>query len=326
MALTDSQREADKDDDGLVSKKEARKYNKKNPDEPLADEYTADEAAAEYGFKVAVINSDPELQKLFALAVAEEWETPRFTIAVEEWARNAGYGTGSALGAYKKENEGGEAWERELETAIAEIRQVGIQLGIDVGDVDLSTGAGRQLATDWVYGGYAGRSQDAQVTFLAPGGVEGASGAIAEAKESLMSLALNNGVSMSEGWFGQVSDSLARGKSDINMWEDDIRSMAAERFPLYAEKIRAGVNVRELASPYAQSMRRILERADVDLDDPYITQALGARDDNGNPKAMPMYDFEKSVRQDPRWLSTDNAQDAFMSNAHQVLVNFGFEY
>ena len=280
--------------------------------------------AAEFGFKVAVINSDPELQKLFATAVAEEWETPRFTIAVEEWARNAGYGTGSALDAYKKENEGGEIWERELEKAIGEIRQVGIQLGVDVGDIDLSTDAGRQLATDWIYGGYAGRSQDAQVTFLAPGGVQGASGVIADAKETLMSLALNNGVTMSDDWFGQVSDSLARGKSDINMWEDDIRSMAAERFPLYAEKIRAGVNVRELASPYAQSMRRILERADVDLDDPYITQALGARDENGNPKAMPMYEFEQLLRQSSEWPMTMNGKNTLLNAGTAFMKDLGF--
>ena len=102
MALTAEQREADTNDDGLVSKKEARKFNKKNPDRPLADEYTAEQAAAEYGYRVAVINSDPKLQEIFATAVAEEWDTPRFTIAVENWAREAGFGTGSALDAYKK--------------------------------------------------------------------------------------------------------------------------------------------------------------------------------------------------------------------------------
>jgi len=44
------------------------------------------------------------------------------------------------------------------------------------------------------------------------------------------------------------------------------------------------------------------------------------------PTPMPLGDFEKQVRQDPRWLSTDNAQDSIMSNAHRVLVDMGFEY
>jgi uridine kinase len=63
----------------------------------------------------------------------------------------------------------------------------------------------------------------------------------------------------------------------------------------------------------------------MNINTPMIKSALQYTQ-NGAPTAMPMYDFEKGVRQDPRWLSTDNAQDAFMSNAHQVLVNFGFEY
>ena len=324
MALTAEQREADTNDDGLVSKKEARKFNKKNPDRPLADEYTAEQAAAEYGYRVAVINSDPKLQEIFATAVAEEWTTERFTIAVENWAREAGFGTGSALDAYKKEKEGGTVWEREMEAAVGQIRQVALDKGIDIGIIDINTGAGRQLVTDWIYGGYATRSADAQVTFLAPGGVEGSSGAVYDARESLMALAMNNGVNMSDSWYSQVSDSLARGLSDINIWEADIRKQAAERFPLYAEKIMAGLNVREIASPYIDSMRRILERTDVDLNDPYLTRALGDRDEKGNPRAMTMYDFETLLRQSPEWALTTNGKNTLLNTGTDFMKNLGF--
>jgi len=76
-----------------------------------------------------------------------------------------------------------------------------------------------------------------------------------------------------------------------------------------------------------QRAQQLLEQGpgSVNIQTPLIKSALQYTQD-GQPTAMPMYNFEKQVRQDPRWLSTDNAQDSFMSNAHQVLVNFGFEY
>ena len=169
MALTAEQREADTNDDGLVSKKEARKFNKKNPDRPLAS--TAEQAAAEYGYRVAVINSDPK-HKRFSLLLLRKSGIPH--VSPSQWRTGPGR-QGSALEvplALQEEKEGGTVWEREMELAVGQIRQVALDKGIDIGVIDINTGAGRQLVADWIYGGYATRSADAQVTFLAPGGVE----------------------------------------------------------------------------------------------------------------------------------------------------------
>jgi hypothetical protein len=324
MALTDDQKKADKNKDGVLSEEEVRKYNEKNPAKPLADVFTIEDARAEYGYSVAVIESDPRLQELFIQATANEWSADKFELAVKNWAAEAGYGTGSALAAYKMEKEGGDIWSRALEEAVGQIKAQAVSLGIDVGDLNLSSEAGQELARQWVYGGYNARPKEAIVEFLAPGGVEGVSGITADVDASLKQLALNNGVTMSNEWYRQVTDSIARGDSDLNYWESDIREQAAMRFPLYADKIKAGVNVRELASPYISSLQRILERGNVDLDDPWLTKAMNDMDDKGNPKAMTLYDFETALRQAPEWANTNNGKNTLLNSGEKFLRSMGF--
>ena len=325
MALSPQEKKADKDKDGVLSEKEVRRYNNKNPEDPLDDPFTIEKARAEYGYTVAVIDSDPKLQELFRLAVSEAWEAPRFELEVKQWAREAGYGTGSALDAYKKEKEGGDVWDRTLEQAVGEIKTKALELGVDVGDINMENPAANELVRQWVYGGYSTRPADAVIDFLAPGvGSKGLTGNTASVVESLKSLALYNGVDKTQDWYDQVADSIARGNSDKSYWQNDIRDSAAARFPAYADKIKAGVNVRELASPYLTSISRILERENIDLNDPWIAKAIGGVDEKGNPKPMSMYEFEELLRQSPEWQNTTNGKNTLLNTGTEFLKDMGF--
>lgn len=324
MALTDEQQKADKNKDGVLSDKEVKRYNKKNPEKPLADTFTVEDAMAEYGYTVAVINADSDLKELFTLATQEEWSAARFEAKVMDWARNAGLETATALKSWKLEQEGGEPWQRAMEMAQGQLTKKAVELGIPVGDLDLDTAEGQAMVRDWMYGGYQNRTDDAIVTFLAPGGIEGVTGVTADTEDSLRQLALANGVTMSDSWYSQVSESIARGQSDINLWQEEIRTQAASRFPVYADKIKAGVNVRELANPFLQSMERILERTNVDLNDPWIVKALGGRDEKGNPVAMNLYDFETDLRKSPEWTNTTNGKNTLLNTGTKFLKDMGF--
>ena len=96
------------------------------------------------------------------------------------------------------------------------------------------------------------------------------------------------------------------------------------RFPVYKDKIKAGVSVRELANPYISSMQRVLERANVDLDDPWLTKALNDVDDKGNPRAMNVYDFETSLRKSPEWQNTTNGKNTLLNSGTNFLKDLGF--
>lgn len=96
-------------------------------------------------------------------------------------------------------------------------------------------------------------------------------------------------------------------------------------WPVYGDKIRAGVNVYDLASPYIQTMAQEFEISpnDISLGDPYVREALTGVDDQGNPVAMGLWDFQKKLRKDPRWMNTSKAQNEVTGVAGRIMQMFG---
>jgi hypothetical protein len=59
------------------------------------------------------------------------------------------------------------------------------------------------------------------------------------------------------------------------------------------------------------------------LNDPYIRSALTGMNDKGYPTATNLYDFQKKLRQDPRWLKTSKAQNDITGSVGKVMQMFG---
>jgi hypothetical protein len=62
----------------------------------------------------------------------------------------------------------------------------------------------------------------------------------------------------------------------------------------------------------------------VDLFDPKIRSALSFTLPDGKVGTKSIYDFEKELRQDPRWQYTNNAKEAVSNSVTKVLKDFGF--
>jgi hypothetical protein len=105
----------------------------------------------------------------------------------------------------------------------------------------------------------------------------------------------------------------------------DIREQAAGMWPPYGEKIRAGYNVRDLASGYIYSMASELEidPQAISLDDSYIRKALTNIDEQGNAKPQSLWQFQRDLRNDPRWMDTNKAQNQIGETASKVMQMFG---
>ena len=140
------------------------------------------------------------------------------------------------------------------------------------------------------------------------------------------SLAANNGISLSDSAATDYATKIAAGTLDPNTAYNTIRESAAAAFPALADKIQAGVDVKTLADPYIQSMSNILEIPSngIDLFDPKIRSAMAYTLPDGKVGTKSIYDFEKELRQDPRWQFTDNARQQASSVATTVLKDFGF--
>jgi hypothetical protein len=143
---------------------------------------------------------------------------------------------------------------------------------------------------------------------------------------ALKNLAADNGVMLSDTAALSYSNKIVAGVIDENTAFNTIRESAANAFPSLADKIKAGIDVKNLADPYIQSMSNILEVPDtaIDLFDPKIRNAMAFTLPDGKVGTKSIYEFEKELRKDPRWQYTNKAREQAASVATTVLRDFGF--
>ena len=116
---------------------------------------------------------------------------------------------------------------------------------------------------------------------------------------------------------GQVVESAInqdKYNSNLNL----INLQAKTYFPALADKIDKGYTVRQLLSPYLQTRANILEE-DADAID--LKELQGVAKDPKN--LMGLYEYEVSLRKDPKWRFTKNAQDSLSNVARSLAQTFG---
>jgi hypothetical protein len=108
---------------------------------------------------------------------------------------------------------------------------------------------------------------------------------------------------------------------DIDIFKNLIRKTAKIGLP---DKVGAlldeGIDLNAVYSPYKNLMAKVLEidPMSIKLDDPTLRSAIGP------DKEMPIYEFERALRRDPRWQYTDTARQEVSDIALGVLQDFGF--
>lgn len=128
----------------------------------------------------------------------------------------------------------------------------------------------------------------------------------------------DNGIPFNEDSLLKITTESAispdRLKSTINL----INLQAKTYFPALADKIDKGYTVKQLLSPYLQTRANILEE-DADAIDLKELQSI-AKDPKG---LVGLYDYEISLRKNPKWAYTKNAQDSLSSLARDMTKMFG---
>ena len=128
----------------------------------------------------------------------------------------------------------------------------------------------------------------------------------------------DNGIPFNEDSLLKITTESAitpdRLKANINL----INLQAKTYFPALADKIDKGYTVKQLLSPYLQTRANILEE-DADAIDLKELQSI-AKDPKG---LVGLYDYEISLRKDPKWRYTKNAQDSLGSLARDLTKMFG---
>lgn len=299
---------------------------------PAPTQYTApdtlsrDEIAKNYGFALKVIYANPEITQLFEKALAEGWTNAMFQARLQDtnwWQTNSEY----ARTAWAAEQLGGADWETQKQNARLRVQEAATQVGRTLSPEELAT-----LERRYLYEGWGQASRSRLLMQALSEGIQAAPegqfmrGGAGDLQEQLANEARRNGLRFSQQFYQSAARSVASGLRTADDWRRDIRQQAASKWPIFGEQIRAGVDVADLASTYVQTMAETFEidPDSIDLNDPFIVQALAGYDDQGKPKAMGLWDFQQKLRKDPRWMNTKQATDEISSIATDVLRSFGF--
>ena len=139
-------------------------------------------------------------------------------------------------------------------------------------------------------------------------------------KENILSAIAANGIQVPQEQIDLWTNEATKGK-DIETIKQQIRNIAAAGMPDNVKKMLAeGTDLATVYSPYKTQMAAILEinPNDIRLTDPSLTAAIGP---NGE---MPIYEYQRALRKDPRWQYTNNARDTVAKGLTTVLKDFGF--
>jgi hypothetical protein len=288
-----------------------------------------DELASQYGLSSALINSSPELKKLFKRAVAGSWTADLFTAHLKNtkwWSTQP-----DSLRQYITTKYTDPAtWRQKQDQAAYDLNALAVQVGLGNQIFQAGPGKGKAngLLQQAIYNSLALGWSDARIKdwFGARAAVHGGMmwGEAGTAFDQIHQLGYLNGMKYT-GWAVNEARSIAAGRTTLEEAEAHIRQEAAAKYSAFATQIKAGQNVMDLASPYIQSVSKILEvpPGEVDLFNSHVAKAMTA---NKGGQAQSIWDFENGLRQDPTWKKTQNAQDSAMSTAHQVLQSFGMVF
>lgn len=288
--------------------------------QPAATHLSGQELAEKYGLSYAFFQSQPELMTMLKQAVAEQWDPSRWTAELKNttwWKDNSDTMRQAAV----LEKTDPASFKAQMDAAQASLRAQANQMGAVVSDAQLATAARNVIALGW---------QDAQIKdylgqyidFTDKHVIGGQAGAM---YRQLTSTAYRNGVPLDDQTAKNYAAYISRGITTMEEAEGQIRQQAAGAYPAFAQQIMAGQDLASIASPYMQAMAKAYElpTGGVDLTTPEIKSALNFKGPDGQPKPMSLTDFQTSLRGDPRWRATQQAQDSTMAVGGQVLRDMG---
>jgi hypothetical protein len=149
-------------------------------------------------------------------------------------------------------------------------------------------------------------------------------GAAGGALSQLKKTAAANGLDFDAQFGAQAQTWLSKilqGESS-DTFENVIRETAARGLPDNVKSLlKLGVNLDTVYAPYKNIMASVLEvnPETINLNDKTLRSAIGP------DKEMTLYDWERSLRKDPRWQYTNNARQEVSSIGLNVLQQLGFQ-
>jgi hypothetical protein len=295
------------------------------------------EQSAEYyerlgPYIVGLVRNVPELRETVQEAIANNWNIDKFLRdrRVVDWLATKGTAAKAAIAL-----EFDPARATEWEDKVRDARNAVNDLARQTYNLNLTDETLDRLARRFIYEGWDTNPRGLQVWMaerVERGGerTETLTGGTIESNErDLRDLARRFGVSQTDEWFADNANNLLNPDSGITREKlvNDMISQAESLYPVFSGQLSENYTVRDAASPYIAQLSRWLEvdAESVELDDYLLSKAFtSVQDEKGQPKAMSLWDFQKEIRADDRWQTTENAMTVYTDFGERMLKMFGF--
>lgn len=289
-------------------------------------EPTPEDIKAGYGFVALLGDAVPEIKDLLNQAVQGKWTPDRFVMSVANtnWWKS----TPAAMRDWviRSATDPAQAY-TEAATGSDYIRNLSAQLGVPMPSID-------KAKEIWLWTKVAGydengtRAYVSRVALDTGGWQEGGGGMMGRLINDMFKLSADYGYTTND-LSSEVLDKAqwimrTGGNVDTSGWQSKMIEYAQSKFAPYADDIRGGKTVAEIARPIVDRVSGLLEMNpdSLNLDDPLLKKALtewGAEN-----RAYSLNEIENFARQDSRWKTTDNAMESSVKLLNEIGQTFGF--
>lgn len=292
----------------------------------MPDKISNQQMAADYGFALAFMNSDPELKRLFKTAVKKTWDVNMFTarLRATKWFRK---NSASVRNAIMQETSDPATYRQNVRKMRAQVQDVWGKAygGGTIGAKQINAWAETAYRMGWSEEILLNQ-MGAAVNFQKLLKSKSLGGTAAETSQQMDQLISQYGLRLGDSWKAGQLRRVMLGNDTTAGIQDRVKDMAKQQYRAFADQIDAGRTVEELADPYRQRMADLLEinPNDVSVRDRHIYGAMTAKDPKtGQATAQDINDFADQIRRDRRWQYTNNAKEQVANVTSNLLRNFG---
>ena len=300
-----------------------------NPPKPVKPK----EYLANLGYTLELINSDPSLQ-VFIKRVRQYMDKNkgRVPTAYELDQMKQGIDWFERLNSVQEQARIEQAdprrradWQRSLDLQRQRVRNIATAYGAPLTDDQINS-----LALDARLDGLEDQEIRNRMRPFLQAAVAGGgdlTGAAEDTERQLVQWARANGLAITGDVVAKYVMNITEGSQTIESAKDDLRKMyLMGQYPAWADRIQQGFDPADIAGPYKERIAQFLEIDDdsIDLNDGLLQRGMQGVGADGKPRVVPMYEFDRMIREDPRWDKTDNAYAMYARVGNDLLRTFGF--
>lgn len=267
-----------------------------------------------YGYAYGLIESDPSLQAVFEqfLKSGSSWEEPKLEAEIRksDWYKN----NTNAKRNYEILRTGDPTeFNKQLSKATEAILEQARLTGAVINEQQA-----RGFAEQIMQGGIT-KEQLPKIfasTFIDFGNADlvGRAGAL---QDKFNMLNNNAGKVLNQNQINGYVQKILTNELLENDVLDSIRRASASKYARFSDRIIAGEDIQDIATPWLNMATQLLERPNIDLEDNLMLDALTSN------KYESLSDFKKAIKNDPRWQTTDNARSEYFNVGKRILEDFG---